>query len=78
MLTDDVEYTNGTNKGGGLLFIDKLRAVPQRTEGHLKVTRGTGEQLYIDQHILNGSKTRRKSIVMVCIDDKNSLWHDPS
>ena len=31
---------------------------------------GTGELLYIDQYILNGSKTRRENLAMAWIDYK--------
>ena len=35
-----------------------------------KGSRGTGELFYIDQHILNESKTRRKNLAMAWIDNK--------
>ena len=37
-----------------------------------KGSRGTAELLYIDQHILNESKTRRKNLAMTWIDYKNA------
>ena len=37
-----------------------------------KGSRGTAELLYIDKHILNGSKTRRKNLAMVWIDYKKA------
>ena len=51
MSTYNVENTNGTNKERDLLHwgIVKCHRGP----------RDTGEPLYIDQHILNVSKTRR-------------------
>ena len=42
-----------------------------------KGTRGTGKLLYIDQHILNESKTRRKNVAMACIDHKKSCYKVP-
>ena len=45
---------------------------PEEQKGCLKGFRGTGELLYIDQHILNERKTRRKNLVMVCIDYKKA------
>ena len=39
-------------------------------KGCRKGSRGTAELLYIDQHILNGSKTRRNSLPMAWIDNK--------
>ena len=37
-----------------------------------KGSRGTAELLYIDQHILNESNTRRKNLAMALIDYKNA------
>ena len=42
----------------------------EELKGFGKWTRGTGELLYIDQHILNESKTGRKNLAMACIDYK--------
>ena len=41
---------------------------PEEQEGCCKGSRGTGEPLYIDQQILNESKTRRKNLAMAWID----------
>ena len=41
---------------------------PEEQKGCHKESRGTGEFLYIDQHILNESKTRRKNLSMAWID----------
>ena len=38
-----------------------------------KGSRSTGELLYIDQYILNESKTRRKNLAIVSIDDKKAF-----
>ena len=35
-------------------------------------SRGTAVLLYIDQHVLNDSKTRRKNFAMAWIDNKNA------
>ena len=40
--------------------------------GEIKASRGTGELLYIDQHILNESKTRQKNLAMAWIDHKKA------
>ena len=45
---------------------------PEEQKWFRKVTKGTTELLYIDQHILNESKTRRKNLAMAWIDDKNA------
>ena len=45
---------------------------PNRQKGYHKRTRGTEELLYIDQHILNKSKTRWKNSVMALIEDKKA------
>ena len=41
-------------------------------KGCRKCSRGTAELLYIDQHILNESKTRRKNLAMAWIDYKKA------
>ena len=41
---------------------------PEEQKGCCKRSRGTAELLYIDQLILNESKTRRKNLAMVWID----------
>ena len=41
-------------------------------KGCCKRSRGTGELLYIDQHIVNESKTRRKNLAMAWIDFKKA------
>ena len=40
---------------------------PDEQKGCCKGTRGTGELLYIDQHILSESKRRRKNLAMAWI-----------
>ena len=42
-------------------------------KGYHKRTRGTGELLYIDQHIPNESKTRRKILAFAWIDNKKAF-----
>ena len=55
-------YYSLTSRG---LFSDEQK-------GWCKGSRGTGELLYIDQHILNESKTRRKNLAMAWIDNKKA------
>ena len=45
---------------------------PDEQKGRCKGSRGTAELLYIDQHILNESKTRRKNLVIAWIDYKKA------
>ena len=45
---------------------------PDKQEGCCKGSRGTAELLYIDQHILNESKTRRKNLAMAWVDYKKA------
>ena len=45
---------------------------PDEQKGFRKGSRGTAEILYIDQHILNESKTRHKNLAMACIDYKKA------
>ena len=49
----------------------------EEQEGCHKGSRGTGELLYIDQHILNESNTRRKNLAMAWIDNKKTNDMDP-
>ena len=46
---------------------------PDEQKGCCKGSRGTAELLYIDQHILNESKTRRKNLAMAWIDYKKAI-----
>ena len=50
------------------------RLFPGKQKGCRKWSRGTAELLYIDQHILNERKTRRKNLSMAWIDHKNMIW----
>ena len=70
LLTDDVENINSTNKRRDLLLTNKPWIEEQK--GCRKGSRGTAELLYIDKHILNESKTRRKNIAMAWIDYKKA------
>ena len=45
---------------------------PGEQKGCRKGSRGTAELLYIDQHILNESKTRRENLAIVMIDNKKA------
>ena len=45
---------------------------PEEQKGCRKGSRGTGALLYIDQHILNENKTRRKNLAMAWIDHKKA------
>ena len=45
---------------------------PDEQKGCCKGSRGTAELLYIDQHILDESKTRRKNLAMAWIDNKKT------
>ena len=59
--TNDVENTNSTNKGKDLLLLTNRGLFPDELKGCCKGSRGKAELLYIDQHILNESKTRLKN-----------------
>ena len=48
------------------------RLFPDEQKGCRKWSRGTTESLYIDQHILNESKVRRKNLALAWIDNKKS------
>ena len=45
---------------------------PDEQKGCYKETRGTAELLYIDQHMLNESKTRWKNLAMAWVDYKKA------
>ena len=45
---------------------------PDEQKGCCKGSRGTAELLFIDQHILNESKTRRKNLAIALIDNKKA------
>ena len=45
---------------------------PDEQKGCRKGTRSTAELLYIDQHILTESRTRRKNVAMAWIDNKKA------
>ena len=44
----------------------------EEQKGCRKGARGTAELLYMDQHILNESKTRRKNLAIAWIDYKKA------
>ena len=46
--------------------------LPDEQKGCCKGSRGTAELLYIDQHILDENKTRRKNLAMAWIDNKKA------
>ena len=50
---------------------------PEEQKGCRKESRGTAELLYIDQHTLNESKTRRKNQAMAWIDYKKVYYMVP-
>ena len=45
---------------------------PEEQKGCCKGSRGTGDLLYIDQHVLNESKTRWKNLAIAWIDYKKA------
>ena len=44
----------------------------EKQKGYNSGTRGRGDLLYIDQHILEETKTRRKNVTMTRIDSKKA------
>ena len=65
-----MQNINSTNKVRELLLANKPQIVPEEQNGFRKRSRGTAELLYIDQHILSESQTRRKKLAMTWIDYK--------
>ena len=68
--SDDVENINSTNKGRDLLLTNKPQIVPWELQIGSWCT---GELLYIDQHILNKSKTWQKNLTMTWTDYKRQM-----
>ena len=52
--------------------LTSCRVFSDEQKGCRKESRGTAELLYIDQHILNESKTRRKKLPKAWIENKKS------
>ena len=63
--TDDVANINSTRKGRDLLLTNQQQIVPRGTERMPQRIQRNSRVTYIDQHILNHSKTRRKNLAMV-------------
>ena len=55
-----------------LVIINERERERERERRCRKGSRGTAELLYIDQHILNESKTRRENLAMAWIDYKKA------
>ena len=73
MPTDEVENSNSTIKGRDSRFTKKPQMLPWEAERVPQRSRGKAELLYLDQNILNGSKTRRKNLAMAWIDYKKGI-----
>ena len=69
--TDDVENIIAQINEEIYYSLTSRRLFPNGQKGCRKGSRGTAELLYIDQHILNESKTRQKNLAMASIDNKN-------
>ena len=67
--TDDEKNINSKNKERSLL-LTSCGLFPEEQKGHHKESRDNVVLLYIDQHILNESKTRRKKLGMTWFDYK--------
>ena len=72
MPTYDVNNTSSTYKGRDLRLLTRHGLFPHEQIGYHKGSKGTGELVCIDQHILNESKRRRKNLVMSWIDNKKA------
>ena len=67
-----MENINNTNKGRNYYSLTSRGLFLEEQKGLHKGSRGTTELIYIDQHILNESKTRRKNLAMFWIDYKKA------
>ena len=70
--TNDVVNTNSKNKRKDQRSLTNLGLLPDEQKRCCKGSRGTVELLYIDQHILNETKTRRKNLAMAWINYKKA------
>ena len=70
--TDDVENVNSKIREEINYSLTSRGLFPVEQKGCCKGSRGTAELLYIDQHILIESKTRRKNLTMAWIDYKKA------
>ena len=66
-----------TDKRGNLLLASMPQTVFRRTKKIPQGTRETGDLLYLDQHILEETKARRKNVAMAWIDNKMANGMDP-
>ena len=70
-ITTNNNNNNNNNEDDNYNNNYKSRGIfPREQKRCRKGPRGTREQLYIDQHILIESKTRRKNLVMAWVDYK--------
>ena len=72
LTTNSVENINSKNKEEIYDSLTSYGLFPEEQKGNCKGFRETGELLYIDQHILNESKTRQKNLSMAWIDYKKA------
>ena len=67
-----MENITSTNKEEIYYSLTSRRLFPDEQKGCCKGSRGTAELLYIDQHILNESKTRRENLAIALIEYKKA------
>ena len=72
MPTNDVENINSTIREEIYYSLRSRDLLRDERKGCCKGSRYTAELLYIDQHILNDSKTRQKNLAMAWIDYKKA------
>ena len=72
MPTDDVGILTAQIREEIYYSLISHRLFPEEQKQCRKRTRGTGDLLYFDQHILKESKTRRKNLAMALIDNKKA------
>ena len=70
-----VKIPDCRDKKRNLFLACMLRTIFKEQKSYRRGTKGTHDLLYIEQHILEKAKTRRKNITMACID-KKSLWYN--
>ena len=71
-----VENFNSPNNKETYDSLTRHKLLPEEQKGYHKEPWGKGELLFIDQHVLTESKTRRENLALVLIDlQSHKIWY---
>ena len=56
-------------------FLENERILPEEQKGHRRISKGNGDQLYIDKMFLQEVKRRRKKLSMLGYKELRYNWH---